>query len=143
MSNNNLIVEFAGINSRGNRCYITPGGNYIEQDGDSFYLLNQNPEYGFIGIEGEPDYKLDSSKITIIKENDKDPNENRSAFYGVRVGDIVDYCVPGMPDTNRVCEVIKYGFMNNNSVYIKDDEGNTIKAVAEWCKISLGLLRCL
>lgn len=67
MSNNNLEIKFVGINSRCNKCYITPKGNYIEQDGDSFYVLNQNPEYGFIGIEGEPESKLDASKITIIE----------------------------------------------------------------------------
>ena len=62
-----LTIKFSGINSRGNKCYITPGGNYIEKDGDNFYVLNQSPEYGFIGIEGEPDYKLDSSKLTLIE----------------------------------------------------------------------------
>ena len=64
---NNLEIKFVGINSRGNKCYITQKGNYIENINSEFFVLNQYLEGGLIGIEGEPDYKLDSSKLTLIE----------------------------------------------------------------------------
>lgn len=59
-------ITFAGINSNGNECYVTEKGNYLVLMDNDFYFLNQNPEYGFIGIEGEPDYKVDKTRIEII-----------------------------------------------------------------------------
>jgi hypothetical protein len=32
-------------------------------------------------------------------------------------------------------EVIEYGFMDNNSVRVRDENGREIDYVAEWCKV--------
>lgn len=63
-------------------------------------------------------------------------NENRTRYYGLRIGDFVKYSIPGdelHPDTY---EVIRYGFMDNNRVVIQSQEtGKQISVVAEWCRI--------
>lgn len=60
-------IKFAGINSNGNECYVTEAGNYVASIDNNFYFLNQNHEYGFVGIEGEPDYKVDKTKLEIVE----------------------------------------------------------------------------
>lgn len=64
-------------------------------------------------------------------------NEKRNCFYGVRVGDTVEYGTPGFPETYKTYEVVAYGFMDNNRVILQDKDGKRIKAVAEWCKIKV------
>lgn len=64
--------------------------------------------------------------------NSQFDNEKRNRYYGVRVGDMVDYKL--FKNTIKG-EVSRYGFMDNNCVYIKCDDGKEIKAVAEWCTI--------
>jgi hypothetical protein len=56
-------------------------------------------------------------------------NQERRRYYGIRVGDIVS-CDP---HTN--CEVIGYGFLDNNKVYLRYEDGTEGSQVAEWCKI--------
>ena len=62
-------------------------------------------------------------------------NADRSRYYGIRVGDIVD-----AKDVRGVvlerCEVVQYGAMDNNRVYLKGEKtGKTFDWVAEWCEI--------
>jgi hypothetical protein len=64
-----------------------------------------------------------------------DYNTKRNRCYGVRLGDIVSYDVPGFPKEDKTYIVVHYGFMDNNRVYLQDGEGNIKKAVAEWCRI--------
>lgn len=67
MANNKVKIKFAGINDRCNACYITEKGTYIEYiENDGFYKLNQYPEGGFIGINGETDYKIKSDSLEIV-----------------------------------------------------------------------------
>lgn len=61
-------------------------------------------------------------------------NVNRNRFYGVRVGDIVKYGIPPLED-DKEYKVVRYGFADNNRVYLQDSGGNIRSAVAEWCKI--------
>lgn len=66
---------------------------------------------------------------------EKDENKDRRRYYGVRVGDRVVYGIPGFPDTDSEYEVIRYGFLDNNRVILRDSDGNEMKAVAEYCRI--------
>ena len=63
-------------------------------------------------------------------------NKNRTRYYGLRVGDIVKYRVPGdeyEPDTYIVVHLME---MDNNRVLIQNKKtGEQYKAVAEWCQI--------
>ena len=61
-------------------------------------------------------------------------NTARNRYYGVRVGDTVRYGIPGQPD-KETCEVIRYGFMDNNRVILRSKSGKEIRAVAEWCEV--------
>ena len=62
-------------------------------------------------------------------------NVSRTRYYGLRVGDLVSYDIPGTAKTGETYEVISYGFMDNNRVILRDDKGEEIEAVAEWCQI--------
>lgn len=62
---NKIKIQFAGINSNGNPCYKTEKGSFIAKIGEDFYSLNQAPDYGLIGIEGEPDAKLKKEYLEI------------------------------------------------------------------------------
>jgi hypothetical protein len=61
-------------------------------------------------------------------------NENRTRYYGLRVGDIVD--AKSLNGTiwgrSKVLELVP---MDNNSVVIENKNGNPIEWVAEWCTI--------
>jgi len=61
-------------------------------------------------------------------------NKERRRYYGLRIGDIVSPKFSYGHDIGP-CEVIEYGFMDNNAVYLKTSEGEKIKWVAEWCTI--------
>lgn len=61
-------------------------------------------------------------------------NENRTRYYGLRVGDIVNpKHVSGAPFGE--CKVVELIPMDNNSVMLEDKNGNPIEWVAEWCEI--------
>ncbi len=63
-------------------------------------------------------------------------NIERRRYYGIRVGDIVSpKMVDGSEWKEGKCEVISYGFMDNNAVYIRSENGNETKWVAEWLDI--------
>jgi hypothetical protein len=54
-------------------------------------------------------------------------NSKRRRYYGLCIGDKVRY-------QSKVYEVCGYGFMNNNSVWIKSAEKEPFGVVAEWCE---------
>jgi len=61
-------------------------------------------------------------------------NADRSRYYGLRVGDIIDAKSPNGRIWGR-SEVVAYGAMDNNQVSIYDKHGAVIPWVAEWCDI--------
>jgi hypothetical protein len=63
-------------------------------------------------------------------------NKSRTRFYGLRKGDIVSPRIPTGEEWHKgQSEVIDYGFMDNNSVYIKSNDGTETKWIAEYCNI--------
>ncbi len=63
-------------------------------------------------------------------------NINRTRYYGVRVGDIVEvenFSHDKRPKVKGT--VMAYGFMDNNKVWINTEGDITRGCVAEWCKI--------
>lgn len=61
-----IKIKFAGINWRCHECYVTEKGTYLELLDDGYHVLNQAPEYGFVGIDGEPDYKVKADCLEIV-----------------------------------------------------------------------------
>lgn len=62
-----IKVKFAGVNFNGNDCYVTEKGTYLAYlEGDGYYVLNQAPDYGLDGIDGEPAYKVDPDSLEIV-----------------------------------------------------------------------------
>lgn len=59
-------------------------------------------------------------------------NENRSRYYGLRIGDVVEQRAFGTVHRGTVFE---YGVMDNNRVYVKDENGEELDFIAEWCTI--------
>jgi len=62
-------------------------------------------------------------------------NVKRDRYYGLRIGDIVRYNIPPYKTDEREYKVVRYGFMDNNRVYLQGPEGDVFSAVAEWCEI--------
>ena len=63
-------------------------------------------------------------------------NKERNRYYGLRIGDIVSpKGIDGKEWSKGKAEVIEYGFMDNNAVYIRVEDGTETKWVAEWCEI--------
>jgi hypothetical protein len=61
-------------------------------------------------------------------------NEDRTRYYGLRVGDIVGtYSVTGGKRPKAV--VIGYGFLDNNRVTVRMEDGTERDEVAEWCEL--------
>ena len=61
-------------------------------------------------------------------------NENRTRYYGLRVGDIVDIKnIQGKSLGNRI--VVELIPMDNNSVLIIGNDKRPFEWVAEWCDI--------
>ena len=67
--------------------------------------------------------------------NYKDENKDRKRCYGVRIGDTVRYRIPGDPVDDIDYEVTAYDDMDNNRVYLKGPDGETLEAVAEYCLV--------
>ena len=67
--------------------------------------------------------------------NEPFDNKDRSRYYGIRVGDIVNLRNIDGSVIYRNVEVIAYGFMDNNRVEVKLSHGSTTDWVAEWCDI--------
>jgi hypothetical protein len=58
-------------------------------------------------------------------------NENRTRYYGKRVGDTVEYSVFGQVFQ---CEVIAYT-PNNNRIRVRFEDGDEGDLIAELCKV--------
>lgn len=68
--------------------------------------------------------------------NSDQRNVDRNRYYGLRVGDIVSPKDLRGNEWNRgTAEVIEYGHMDNNEVYIRAQDGTETHWVAEWCDI--------
>jgi hypothetical protein len=61
-------------------------------------------------------------------------NKERRRYYGLRVGDTVELLFSHKPKNPRA-EVIEYGFMDNNRVIVRLEDGVETDWVAEWCTI--------
>lgn len=61
-------IKFAGINWRCHECFVTEKGTYLELLDDGYHVLRQAPEYGFVGIDGEPDYKVKADSLEIVDD---------------------------------------------------------------------------
>lgn len=61
-------IKFAGINDRYHECYVTEKGSYLELFDNEFHFLNQSPTYGFVGINGEPDYIVKKECLEIVED---------------------------------------------------------------------------
>lgn len=73
-------------------------------------------------------------KENIYMEKKQWDNESRNRYYGLRIGDTVEY--KGMNgQVLGQAEVFEYGFMDNNSVYLKKENGEPFKFYPEWCNI--------
>lgn len=64
-------------------------------------------------------------------------NVNRNRYYGLRIGDTVklDFYKVRKEDADVIAEVIEYGAMDNNRVYVRFEDGKETGCVAEWCTI--------
>lgn len=62
-------------------------------------------------------------------------NKDRNRYYGLRVGDIVNAESIIGTILYENCEVIAYGFMNNNKVMLRNMDGEEFEYIAEWCNI--------
>lgn len=58
-------------------------------------------------------------------------NKERRRYYGLRVGDIISCDFLDI----KQAEVVEYGFMDNNAVYVKEANKKVRQVVAEWCHI--------
>lgn len=64
-----IKIKFAGVNFNGEKCYVSEKGSYLAYlEGDGYYALNQAPDYGLEGIDGEPAYKVNSAMLEIVNE---------------------------------------------------------------------------
>lgn len=65
-------------------------------------------------------------------------NKERRRYYGVRKGDTVRLLyIPGYErNDGPLAEVVEYGFLDNNRIYIKrEGSEEVIDWVAEWCDV--------
>lgn len=64
-------------------------------------------------------------------------NEERRRYYGVRVGDRVKYEYLGSVKKTITGQVVMYGFMDNNAVFVQwDHGGEPSKICPEWLTIT-------
>jgi hypothetical protein len=63
-------------------------------------------------------------------------NKERHRYYGLRIGDLVQIKT-GLQSNPKIlnAEVIDYGFLDNNRVMLKLENGEETDWVAEWCTI--------
>jgi hypothetical protein len=64
-------------------------------------------------------------------------NAERRRYYGLRIGDTVklDFFNFKKEDKDTLAEVIGYGVMDNNKVYVRLENDEERSYVAEWCTI--------
>lgn len=72
------------------------------------------------------------AKIIVKTEFD---NKDRHRYYGLRVGDLVQIRTGMQNKTMLNAEVISYGFLDNNRVILRLEDGKETDWVAEWCTI--------
>jgi hypothetical protein len=71
-----------------------------------------------------------------FSEKNKDSNCDRKRYYGIRVGDIVSPKeINGKEWCKGKSEVIGYGILDNNKVYIRSSDGTKAEWAAAWCDI--------
>lgn len=58
-------------------------------------------------------------------------NKERTRYYGLRIGDIVEEIVYGSSIKGEVWELL----WDNNAAYVKTEKDKIVKCVAEWCNI--------
>lgn len=61
-----IKIKFAGINWRCHECYVTENGTYLELFDGGYHVLTEAREYGFVGIDGEPGYKVKADSLEIV-----------------------------------------------------------------------------
>lgn len=61
-------------------------------------------------------------------------NENRSRYYGKRIGDTVNAKGLNGRSILNPTEVVGYG-SDNNRILVKDEKGEPVDWVAEWCDV--------
>lgn len=66
-------------------------------------------------------------------KDQKFDNQERRRYYGLRIGDTVELLFTHKKEVT-LAEVVEYGFMDNNRVWVKLEDGTTTDWVAEWCK---------
>ncbi len=66
-----------------------------------------------------------------MTRNDPNFNAERHRYYGLRKGDIISSRMYKI----EKAKVIDYGFMDNNSVVVKEPGQKARSVVAEWCTI--------
>lgn len=62
-----IKIKFAGVNFDGYDCYVTEKGTYLAKIDNTFYVLNQAPEYGLDDINGEPMYAVKKEQFEIVE----------------------------------------------------------------------------
>lgn len=67
---NKVKVKYVSINSNGWPCYVTEQGTYIAKIGEDYYILNQYPEEGYVGVEGEPMSKAKKDVLEFVETFD-------------------------------------------------------------------------
>ena len=71
-----IKIKFAGVNYNGYNCYVTEKGTYLADMDGNLYTLNQNPEYGMTGIDGECNYPVKKEQFEIVESFNNENNEN-------------------------------------------------------------------
>ena len=67
-----------------------------------------------------------------MTSDNPDYNKERHRYYGLRKGDIVKSTIHGFNEA----EIVGYGFMDNNKVYVKEPNSTEeFEVVAEWCQV--------
>ncbi len=66
---------------------------------------------------------------------EKFTNEERTRYYGKRIGDIVSVRGLNSKYLYTNVEVVDYGFLDNNRIVVRLPDGTLDDVVAEWCDI--------
>ena len=60
-------------------------------------------------------------------------NKERRRAYGLRIGDIVE--LTHYKEVKELAEVVAYGALDNNSIFVRSAEGNGMKRTTEECRL--------
>ena len=89
----------------------------------------RNQDYGVVDFQNK---KMKRGNTEVYLGNVEFDNKDRKRYYGLRKGDTVEEKGFGK---SKKGEVIGYGFLDNNQVMIKMENGKITDAVAEYCEI--------